>query len=233
MKIGDKYKIHCYKHNGKIYQASEEAIILDIFDDYIVCGNNMVTVTETDGRSYKTKELAIIYFYKNSWFNIIAQLKKYGLFYYCNIATPYVIDGNVIKYIDYDLDLRVFPDGGYKILDNNEYKFHKKIMNYPEEIDLIVKNELSQLIKMKKNNAGPFNKDNVEYYHNKYNNLKEQGIPFIDDSFLKSVLQSYYNSEYCKIYQADLFSENITEKWNYYELCYEYFMCSRNRCFFI
>lgn len=47
-------------------------------------------------------------------------------------------------------------------------------------------------------------------------NLKEQGIPFIDDSFLKSVLQSYYNSEYCKIYQADLFSENITEKWNYF-----------------
>ena len=65
MKIGDKFKIHCYKHNGKIYQASEEAVILDIFEDYIVCGNNMVTVTENNGRSYRTKELAIIYFYKN------------------------------------------------------------------------------------------------------------------------------------------------------------------------
>ena len=30
MKIGDKYKIHCYKHNGEAYQASEETIILDI-----------------------------------------------------------------------------------------------------------------------------------------------------------------------------------------------------------
>ena len=164
MKIGDKFKIHCYKHNGKIYQASEEAVILDIFDDYIVCGNNMVTVTETDGRSYKTKELAIIFFYKHNWFNVIAQLKKYGLFYYCNIATPYVTDGNVIKYIDYDLDLRVFPDGGYKILDNNEYNFHKKIMNYPSEIDVIVKKELNKLIEMKKNNDGPFNKNLIEQY---------------------------------------------------------------------
>ena len=39
------------------------------------------------------------------------------------MASPYIIDENVIKYIDYDLDLRVFPDGGYKILDYNEYKY--------------------------------------------------------------------------------------------------------------
>ena len=176
MKIGDKFKIHCYKHNGKIYQGSEEAVILDIFEDYIVCGNNMVTVTENNGRSYRTKELAIIYFYKYNWFNVIAQLKSFGLFYYCNIATPYVVDDDVIKYIDYDLDLRVFPDDGYKILDKNEYNYHKKVLHYPNEIDLIVKNELKLLIEMKKNHEGPFNKEAVEYYHHKYDELQKNGI---------------------------------------------------------
>ena len=176
MQVGDKYKIHCYKHNGKINQASEEAVVLDVFDDYFVCGNNRVTVTETDGRTYKTKELAIIFFYKDNWFNIIAQLKKFGLFYYCNIATPYVIDENIIKYIDYDLDLRVFPDGGYKVLDKNEYNYHKKKMNYPKEIDFIVNKELAKLIEMKNNDEGPFNKSVIEKYHNKYNELKNSGI---------------------------------------------------------
>ena len=176
MQVGDKYKIHCYKHNGKINQASEEAVILDVFDDYFVCGNNRVTVTETDGRTYKTKELAIIFFYKDSWFNIIAQLKKFGLFYYCNIATPYVIDENIIKYIDYDLDLRVFPDGGYKVLDKNEYNYHKKKMNYPKEIDFIVNKELAKLIEMKNKDEGPFNKEVIEKYHDKYNKLKNDGI---------------------------------------------------------
>lgn len=176
MKIGDKYKIHCYKHNGEAYQASEETIILDIKDDYIVCGNYMVDVKEPEGHTYKTKELAIIYFYKHNWFNCIAQLKSFGLFYYCNMASPYIIDENVIKYIDYDLDLRVFPDNGYKILDRNEYNYHKKIMHYPEAIDIIVKNELKALIKMKKNEEGPFNKEMIEYYHNKYNKLKNEGI---------------------------------------------------------
>lgn len=165
MKIGDKYAIHCYKHNGKINQASDEAIVVDIKDDYIVCINNKVKITEKDGRSYHTQEPAILFFYKNRWFNIIAQIKSFGLFYYCNIGSPYVIDNNVIKYIDYDLDLRVFPDGGYRILDSNEYKYHRKIMKYPAEIDFIVKKELRFLIKMKKNCIGPFDKSTIEYYN--------------------------------------------------------------------
>ena len=172
MKIGDKFKIHCYKHNGKIYQTSDETIILDIKDEYIVCGNSMVNVAEKDN-SYKTKELAIIFFYKNHWFNCIAQLKSFGLFYYCNIASPYIIDENVIKYIDYDLDLRVFPDGGYKILDQSEYNYHKKKMKYSDEIYYIVKNELKKLVDMKKNNIGPFDKNLINYYKNLFYKIKK------------------------------------------------------------
>ena len=118
-----------------------------------------------DGRTWHTKEPAIMFFYKNRWFNIIAQLKSNGLFYYCNIASPYTIDGNTIKFIDYDLDLRVFNDGAFKILDKNEYNYHKKLMKYPNDINTIVKSELSKLIEMKKSGDGPFNYNMVEKYH--------------------------------------------------------------------
>lgn len=166
--VGDKLQIHCYKHNGKIHRIWEESIVLEETDDYLICGNFKTNVVENDGRDHKTKEPAIIFFYKHSWFNIIAQFKEFGLFYYCNIASPYVIDENTIKYIDYDLDLRVFPDGGYRILDRNEYKYHKKIMNYSEDLDLILNKELEKLIKMKSKNEGPFNKEIVNKYFNKY-----------------------------------------------------------------
>ena len=168
MKIGDKYKIHCYKHNGEAYQASEETIILDIKDEYIVCGNYMVDVTEPEGHSYKTKELAIIYFYKHNWFNCIAQLISFGLFYYCNMASPYIIDDNVIKYIDYDLDLRVFPNGSFKILDRMEYKYHKKQMHYSNRLDFILKYELGNLIDMVRRNEMPFDRKTINDYYEKY-----------------------------------------------------------------
>lgn len=174
IKVGDRLTINCYKHNGKIHRSWDEATILDVQDDYIVCANNKTKVTESDGRSYYTSEPAILFFYKNSWFNIIAQLKKNGLFYYCNIATPYIIDESIIKYIDYDLDLRVFPDGGFRVLDRNEYKYHKKIMHYSDDLDLILRSELTKLIDIKRKNEGPFNVELIDKYYQKYKELQNK-----------------------------------------------------------
>ena len=164
-KVGDRLTINCYKHNGKIHRSWDEATILEIGEDYLVCANNKAKVTENDGRSYYTNEPAIIFFYKNRWYNVIAQLKSHGLFYYCNIATPYVIDENIIKYIDYDLDLRVFPDGGFRVLDRNEYKYHKKIMHYSDDLDLVLRSELSNLIELKRKDKGPFDKKTIDKYY--------------------------------------------------------------------
>ena len=165
IKVGDTLVIHCYKHNGMIHKSWKLAYVLDIKNDYIVLGNENVLVTKQDGRTWHTKEPAIMFFYKKRWFNIIAQLKPNGIFYYCNIGSPYVIDDGIIKYIDYDLDLRVFNDGAFKILDRNEYNYHKKLMRYPKEINFIVKNELSSLIEMKKSSVFPFNVETIEYYY--------------------------------------------------------------------
>lgn len=168
MNKGDKLVIHCYKHNGVLYETSEEAIVLEDNDEFLVVGNKNALVAKNDGRKWHTKEPAIIFFYKEKWFNIIAQFKRIGLFYYCNVASPYIIEDNTIKYIDYDLDLRVFPDGGFKVLDRNEYNYHKRIMRYSKEIDMVVKYSLTELINLKKNEKDPFNSECINKYYEKY-----------------------------------------------------------------
>ncbi len=168
LKIGDKLEIHSYKHNNKIHRTWDEAVVLDIKEDYIVCGNCKTLVTESDGRHWKTKEPAILYFFKDKWYNVICQLKDKGIYYYCNIASPYIISDNCIKYIDYDLDLRVFPDGAFRILDRDEYKYHKNLMSYGEKIDSITSSELSDLIDLYKKHEGPFKKGLEKYYYSVY-----------------------------------------------------------------
>lgn len=173
IKVGDTLVIHCYKHNGMIYKSWDLAYVLDIKEDLLVLGNENVLVTKQDGRTWRTKEPAIMFFYTNRWFNIIAQLKNNGIFYYCNITSPFVIDDNIVKYIDYDLDLRVFNDGAFKILDRNEYNYHKKLMKYPKEINYIIKEELSSLIEMKKSSVFPFNKETIEKYYEIFKQVKK------------------------------------------------------------
>ncbi len=173
LKVGDRLKIYCYKHDGTLEHTSDEAIVLENTPDYLVCGNGRTRITEKDGRSHLTNEPAVLFFYKNHWFNIIGQLKKYGLFYYCNIASPYMIDGKSVKYIDYDLDLRVFPDGGFRILDRNEYNYHRKTMHYTEELDKILKSELTYLIEQKRAETGPFTPGIVDKYYKIYEEIKK------------------------------------------------------------
>ncbi len=169
--VGEKYKIQCYKHNRKVHRSWDEAVILDIKEDYIVCGNNKTTVIESSGNWWKTKEPAIMYFFYKEWFNVIAQIKNDGIYYYCNIATPFIIEEGTIKYIDYDLDLRVFPNGEFKILDRLEYDYHRKMMGYNEELDKTINRALDDLIENYLKGIEIFNFNKNKHYCSNYMKL--------------------------------------------------------------
>ena len=166
--IGDKLQIQCYKHNGKIHRVWDEAIVLDIKKDYMVFGNNRTLVTEAEGNAWKTKEPAILYYFKNEWFNIICQLKKDGIYYYCNIASPFVFDDGSIKYIDYDLDASLAPTKVIKILDENEYNINKIVMRYKDKLDVILRHTLNEVVSDMKNGKFPFNDELIYNYYDKF-----------------------------------------------------------------
>lgn len=174
LEIGKKYEIHAYKHDGNVRGIWEEAILLEEFDDYYVFGNDRTKVIEADGRTWRTGEPAVMYFFKDRWFNIIGQYKKDGIYYYCNIASPVLIEEGAIKYIDYDLDLRVFKDGAFKVLDRGEYKYHKRIMGYSNELDEILRHELDKLIELARKKSFPFDDGKIEEYYQVYKTIKSK-----------------------------------------------------------
>ncbi len=176
IKVGGHYVIHCYKHDGRIHKIWEEAVLLEIGEEYLVFGNDRTKVIESDGRSWKTREPAIMFFFKKKWFNVIGQYKKDGIQFYCNIASPFLIDETAIKYIDYDLDLRVFPDGSFKVLDRGEYNYHKSQMHYSKDLDKILHSELSSLIETVRKKEWPFRHEEIKKYYEIYKQEKEKNV---------------------------------------------------------
>jgi len=161
-------KIHSYKHDKKIHRVWNNVTILDFNDKELVVGNYKTRVVESNGRYWNTKEPAICFFYTNEWFNVIAMLKDDGINYYCNISSPYVYDDEAIKYIDYDLDVRVDSKFNYRILDREEYKYHANLMNYPDNLKVIIEYSLDSIIEMIKAKEGPFNISVVMKYFEEY-----------------------------------------------------------------
>lgn len=171
LRVGQKVEIHSYKHDGKIHRVWKYGFIIDVSEDRLVVVNNKTRVIESSGRVWYTKEPAVCYFFTNKWFNVISMLRSNGVHFYCNIASPSLWDGEAIKYIDYDLDLKVFPNNTMKILDEKEYANHAVIMNYSKELDRILKRELNNLENKVLANSEIFSKDRVYRYFEEYKKI--------------------------------------------------------------
>jgi protein associated with RNAse G/E len=166
--LGERVQIHSYKHNGQIHRVWEETIVLKGTQSLVIGGNDRTTVTESDGRTWITREPAVCYFHAHYWFNIIGMLREDGIYYYCNISSPFVWDKEALKYIDYDLDVKVFPDMTYILLDEDEYERHRREMNYPEVIDQILKKNLDTLLHWIRGRKGPFAPDFIDSWYEQY-----------------------------------------------------------------
>lgn len=171
---GKWIRTQSYKHDGSLHRTWDNMMILDENDDYIVTGSWASRVVECDGRIWYTKEPAVSIFFKKCWFNVIAMIRGNKVFYYCNIASPTLEDGLTLKYIDYDLDLKLFPDDSIMELDVKEYLFHKEKYHYSKEIDKIVNHEFERVKKLMRNNEFPFIDDKMFSYIHKYHKIKKE-----------------------------------------------------------
>ena len=168
LKIGDSVYVQSYKHDGSLHRTWSKALVIDVQKDFYVVVTDHTWVVESDNRRWLTKEPAICFYYKNKWFNVISMIRKNGIYYYCNVASPSIYDGEAIKNIDYDLDLKVFPDGIYNVLDENEFEYHSSIMNYPDDIKQICINAKDELIELVEKHEKPFDFSYINAYILKY-----------------------------------------------------------------
>ena len=125
-------------------------------------------MSESDGRRWVTREPAIYFFYPDKWFNVISMIRKTGIYYYCNIASPSIYDGESLKNIDYDLDLKVNPQYGWTILDEDEYVEHGIEMGYSEELKKAIEKGLDQVIELVADRKSPFDHDEVSAIYERY-----------------------------------------------------------------
>lgn len=166
--VGERIQIHSYKHNGHIHRIWDETVVLKATPTYVIGGNNRTIVTESDGRTWVTREPAICFFHANYWFNVIGMIREDGIYYYCNLSSPFVIDDEALKYIDYDLDLKVFPSRSYIVLDEDEYARHRKEMSYPQAIDKILYQNVDELKTWIKEEKGPFSTEFIDEWYAEY-----------------------------------------------------------------
>ncbi len=94
------------------------------------------------------------FYWFDRWYNIFRFHEPDGELrnFYCNISQPPKLENHVLDYVDFDIDVLVWSDFSYHILDFEEFAGNKEIYKYPPEIIHKVHHSVSEietLIKMR------------------------------------------------------------------------------------
>ncbi len=162
---GQWIKIQSYKHDGSLHRFWKRNFVLVDNDAWLIVASKRTRVVENNGRIWYTKEPAVSFFSKTKWFNTIAMLKDDGITYYSNIASPTLIDGDIAKYIDYDLDIKRLPDHTLKLLDRNEFKRHISSLEYGEDLVDVIFDQAEKTQSLMASDHFPFDEEEVLRYY--------------------------------------------------------------------
>ncbi len=158
-------RVLSYKHDASIHRSWEDIFLLDETDEYIVAGSKRNRVIESNGRDWISKEPSIYIFSKTEWYNVICMFKRDGISYYTNIASPSKLEDKTIKYIDYDLDAKLLPNGAIKVLDKKEYSTNKAKYGYGEQIDKTIHDTLTEILRLMRDKVFPFDNELIQEYY--------------------------------------------------------------------
>ncbi len=88
------------------------------------------------------------YYWLNRWYNIFEFHEPSGDLrnFYCNINLPPVFENNVLDYVDLDIDVLVWKDFSYQVLDLDDFEENSVKFSYSDEI---IKNALLNVEKIK------------------------------------------------------------------------------------
>ncbi len=160
--------VAAYKHDGEIHRLWIPAYLVEETDEYWALASRSSLVREADKREWITKEHAIFYLFKKKWMNVISMFKEEGICFYANLASPAIFDRGIIKYIDYDLDVKLLPDGKKKVLDVEEYLNHAKNYGYPDDLTACIRKSFKEIERLVDQRAFPFDEKKVRSLYAKF-----------------------------------------------------------------
>ncbi len=161
---GQIINVQAYKHDGTLYRQWNGVKVLEISPEMITLFMYKTKVAEKSGQKWVVREPIIWWFPKYSFSNTTGLVRPSGTYFYTNLASPPLFEDQTIKFIDYDLDIKAYPDSPVKIVDKLEYERHTKLYNYPKKLDKIIRRNVKNTIKKIKLKEDFFDDDVVDRY---------------------------------------------------------------------
>lgn len=152
------FTINSFKLDGKIHRSWKAEIIEKTEDLLIFRGIFEKEIKHSHLGVIRPGTVSYEFYWKNRWYNIFRFHEPEGALrnYYCNINQPPAIENNRLNYVDLDVDVLVWTDLSFEILDLDEFEENSKRFGYSNELREKVDGSLAEILRLIKNKDFPF-----------------------------------------------------------------------------
>ena len=101
---------------------------------------------------------SIEYYWLDRWYNVFRFSQPDGQLrnYYCNVNVPPRFEGEVLSYVDLDIDILVEPDFSYRVVDLGDFEENALRYGYSEVVKQSANHALAELIGLIETRSFPF-----------------------------------------------------------------------------
>ncbi len=165
MNIGDEITVNSRRYDNTL-KKSWKCRITDIESNaLILVGEFVDSVTHPDLGIIEAGTISTEYFWLDRWYNIFRFDNPDGTFrnWYCNLCMPPTLGVNVLDYVDLEIDVLIWPDGRFQVLDEDEFAQNSRKFGYSAEVVRNTALALKELLELHRNMRSPFGWNTVQH----------------------------------------------------------------------
>ena len=150
--------INARKFDGKIHRSWKAELLEQNESLLLFVGVFEKEVEHINLGVIRRGTISYEYYWLDRWYNVFRFHEPNGDLrnYYCNINMQPTYENNVLDYVDLDIDMLVWKDFSFNILDVDEFNENSIKYNYSEEIKNKVFKNLSELKQLMELRQFPF-----------------------------------------------------------------------------
>ena len=150
--------INALKYDGELRRSWEAGLIREGPDLIVAVGVFEQSVRHNDLGLIQQGTVSFEYFWPERWYNVFRFHEPDGRFrnFYCNISMPPTFSDRVLDYVDLDIDVVIWADLRYEVLDRDDFERNRSRYRYPPDIVKKVHDSLDELTDEIANRQFPF-----------------------------------------------------------------------------
>lgn len=151
--------INSRKFDGKIHRSWKADLISQEDSLLVFVGEFEKEVKHPNLGVIRRGTVSYEYYWLDRWYNIFRFHEPEGALrnFYCNVNMPPKFENGVLDYIDLDVDILVWKDFKYEILDAEEFEDNAAKYFYSENLKQMVDSNVKELINLIEDRKYPFN----------------------------------------------------------------------------